>query len=159
MIAQGSDGLSRGKSNVGVMAGKKMLDFVPIHKSCLDRCNLVKAWLLDWMGDDPIEFLTSKQWFSRGHDLADGEWDINVDGMKMPVVKPGFFVWSPPPAAAVAAIEELRKARHKRQDSHHIFIVPRLMQPEWRKQYTRPPILLCLFLSVTPSGLKLCMNL
>lgn len=36
--------------------------------------------------------------------------------------------------AAVAAVEELRKAKHRRQDSHHVFIVPRLMQPEWRKQ-------------------------
>ena len=106
MIAHGSDGLSRGNLNISVMAGKKMLDFVLIHKSCLDRCDLVKTWLLNWMGDDPIEFLTPKQWFSRGYDLVDGEWEINVDGVKMSVVKPGFFIWSPPPAAAVAAIEE-----------------------------------------------------
>jgi len=93
MIAQGhSDGLSRGNLKVGVMAGKKMLDFVPIHRSCLDRCDLVKNWLLNWMGKDLIEFLTPNQWFSRGHDLVEGEWEINVDGMKMPVVKPGFFV-------------------------------------------------------------------
>jgi len=65
MIAQGSDGLSRGNLNVDLMAGNKMLDFVPIHKSCLDRCNLVKAWLLDWMGDDLIEFLAPKHYFKE----------------------------------------------------------------------------------------------
>jgi hypothetical protein len=30
-------------------------------------------------------------------------------------------------------IEELRKATHKRQASHHLIIIPRIMQPEWRK--------------------------
>jgi len=72
MIAQGSDGLSRGNLNIGVIVGKKMLDFVPIHPSCLDRCDAFKAWLLEWMGEDPIEFLTPKQWFARGHDLVEG---------------------------------------------------------------------------------------
>ena len=37
MKEQGSDGLSRGNLNVGVMAGKVMLDFVPIHQTCLER--------------------------------------------------------------------------------------------------------------------------
>jgi hypothetical protein len=32
------------------------------------------------------------------------------------------------------ALEELRKARIKRQDSMHIFVVPRLLTPEWLKQ-------------------------
>ena len=31
-------------------------------------------------------------------------------------------------------VEELSKARHKRQQSQHLFIVPRLMSPLWRKQ-------------------------
>jgi len=43
------------------------------------------------------------------------------------------FVWTPPPAAAGVAIEELRKARHKHTDSVHLFVVPRLMGPYWRK--------------------------
>jgi hypothetical protein len=37
------------------------------------------------------------------------------------------------PAAALIAIEELRKARIKRQHSSHIFVCPRVMTPEWRK--------------------------
>ena len=40
----------------------------------------------------------------------------------------------PPPAAADVAVQELRKARHKRQQSCHVFVCPRLMKPLWFKQ-------------------------
>ena len=53
--------------------------------------------------------------------------------MKLPVLKPGHFIWAPSPCAAETAVEELRKARHKRQSSEHIFVVPRLMEPTYRK--------------------------
>jgi hypothetical protein len=36
--------------------------------------------------------------------------------------------------AAEIAVEELRKARHKRQESMHLVVIPRLMHPHWRKQ-------------------------
>ena len=42
MIDQGSDGLSQGNLNVGVMAGHKMLDFVPINLSALQRSPALK---------------------------------------------------------------------------------------------------------------------
>ena len=45
------------------------------------------------------------------------------------------MLWSPPPAAAFAALEELRKARIKRQASTHIIIVPKLMATLWLKQF------------------------
>jgi hypothetical protein len=43
----------------------------------------------------------------------------------------------PPPAAADVALEELRKALIKRQTSTHLFIVPRLLTPEWRRQLNK----------------------
>ena len=46
----------------------------------------------------------------------------------------GSYVWAPPPAAADVALEELRKALIKRQDSTHFFICPRLMTTDWLKQ-------------------------
>ena len=52
----------------------------------------------------------------------------------MPTYANSVMVWYPPPAAARFAMEELRQARHKRQASTHIFIVPKLMTTEWRKQ-------------------------
>jgi hypothetical protein len=133
MKEQGSDGLSRGNLNVGVMAGKRMLDFVPIHISPLDRSPTLKPWLKSFLGSE-AEFLDPTGWFTRGHDLDESKWEVNIDGIKLPCLKTGTFVWTPPPCAALSAVEELRKARHKRQRSHHLFVVPRLMQPLWRKQ-------------------------
>ena len=64
------------------------------------------------------EFLEPKQWFDRGHDIQ--EFVLNDDGFEIPRYKAGTFVWAPPPAAADVAIQELRKARHKRQQSLHV---------------------------------------
>ena len=119
MKAQGSDGLSRGNLNVGVMAGTAMLDFVPTHLNVFERSATLLPWIKTWTGSDILEFLTPEKWFTRGHDLQSNKWEFNVDGLKMPTVKSGFFVWLPAPAAAETTIEELRKARHKRQRSHH----------------------------------------
>jgi hypothetical protein len=46
----------------------------------------------------------------------------------------GTFVWDPPPAGASIAIEELKKARIKCQDSLHVFVCPCLMKLEWFHQ-------------------------
>jgi hypothetical protein len=59
---------------------------------------------------------------------------IGWDGHWRPTLRTGKFVWTPAPAAALVALEELRKARIKRQHSSHIFICPRVMTPEWLKQ-------------------------
>ena len=132
MIEQGSDGLSRGNLNVGVMAGKRMLSFVPIHLTALERCPELQPWISSFVGPN-AEFLTTEQWFTRGHDLDELNWETNSDGMKLPTIKKGIFVWTPSPCAGEAAVEELQRARHKRQNSHHLFVIPRLMSPTWRK--------------------------
>ena len=138
MKAQGTDGLSRGNLNIGVMAGKSMLDFVPIHKTALERCAGLKTWLQSWVGID-AEFLEPKEWFTRGHDHSIGHWETNLDfendlRMEYPVIRKGVMIWTPSPCTADVAVEDLRKARHKRQISQHLFVVPRLMSPLWRKQ-------------------------
>jgi hypothetical protein len=132
MKEQGSDGLSRGNLDTGVMAGKEMLSFVPIHESALQRSDTLEPWLRTFVGED-TEFLSPKDWFTRGHDLNESKWESNCNGMKLPTVKRGTFIWTPAPCAAEAAVEEMRRARHKQQDSRHLFIVPRLMEPTWRK--------------------------
>jgi hypothetical protein len=132
MKKQGSDGLSRGNLNVGVMAGEKMISFVPIHQTALERSRSLKPWL-DSFVENTAEYLDAKGWFRRGHDIDDTKWEYNSDGMKLPTLKSGVFIWTPQPCAAEAAVEELRRARHKRQKSKHLFVVPRLMTPYWRK--------------------------
>ena len=134
MIAQGSDGLSRGDLYEGVMSGKSLLSFIPLAESAVERSPALLPWVQGWASslEADVEFLDPEGWFERGHDMSGGV--KNVDGIWIPSYRPGTFVWTPPPAAARIATEELRQARQKRQLSAHVVIVPRLMWVEWRKQ-------------------------
>ena len=134
MIAQGTDGLSRGNLLEGVMRGQSILDFVPIHLGALDRSEeLVKNIrnFAEGAFHKHMEVLTPDDWFWRGHDLCGMEQ--NIDGVWMPKHQSGTMLWVPPPAVATFAVDELRQARQKRQASFHILIVPRLMTLEWKK--------------------------
>jgi hypothetical protein len=131
MKAQGADGASRGHLKEGVTAGMDMLSFIPLNETCLKREQKLKDWVKSWAGAN-AEFLEPKDWFGRGHDHNGGTYD--GDGYWRVKTLPGTFVWAPPPATVAVAFEELRKARIKRQDSMHIFVVPRLLTPEWLKQ-------------------------
>ena len=131
MQAQGTDGVSRGCLKEGVAMGKLMLDFCPWGKSCLEVSPNLKGWITTWAGKE-TEFLTPKDWFLRGHDLRGGAF--NAKGYWHSRITSGIYVWSPPPAAADACLEELRKARMKRKNSTHIVIIQRLMTPTWLKQ-------------------------
>jgi hypothetical protein len=82
--------------------------------------------------DDDVEFIGADGWFTRGHDHLGGCRDAR--GFWHQTIVPGKFVWTPPPAAADVALEEMRKARIKRQDSTHFFVCARLLTPEWLKQ-------------------------
>ena len=134
MKAQGTDGLSRGNTNEGVSFGDTMLKYCPWGQSALERSPTLKAWITDWQGPS-CEFLKHNDWFVRGHDhlggyvCNEGYWRWNI--------KPGTFVWTPPPAAGDVMIEDLRKARMKRQDSTHVIIVPKLFTHLWKKQFLK----------------------
>jgi hypothetical protein len=134
MIEQGTDGLSRGNMIEGVMTGKRMLDFIPIHKSALERSPGLEHKLrlcMEGRFHNRMEVLTPNDWFWRGHDISGMR--TNCDGVKMPAYESGTMLWAPPPAVARFAIEQLRQARLKRQRSCHVMIVPRLMTLEWRR--------------------------
>ena len=151
MIEQGSDGLSRGNVAEGVMRGQSINVHIPIHIGALERSKRLLAWFQAFAGPG-LEVLTPEGWFTRGHNLVNNEVEINVEGMKLPKMRTGDFLWVPPPAAAGVAVEQLQIARHKCFISQHIFIVPRLMQTLWRKQLckaadvvlTLPPRASCL---------------
>jgi hypothetical protein len=118
MIAQGTDGLSRGDKSTGVMQRISMEQFVPLHLSALVRSSVLRPWIeAATKGLEPI-FLEPEDWFTTGHGL-------------------GTFVWHPAPAAADVVVEQLGKARHKRPSSMHLIVVPRLMTGRWRRHMTR----------------------
>ena len=124
MKSQGTDGISRGQMREGVSIGADMLRFCPWGQSALERSPNLLPWIKSWLGS-ALENLELKQWFTRGHDHLDGYWDKR--GFFRLKIKSGTFLWHPPPAAADAALEEIRKARLKRRNSSHIFIIPRLI--------------------------------
>ena len=83
MIAQGSDGLSRGNISEGVMQGTPMESFIPLNEGGIHRSPQLIEWLKSWVLEE-LEFLTPKDWFLRGHDIVEGEFEVNVDGFKWP---------------------------------------------------------------------------
>jgi hypothetical protein len=133
MIAQGTDGLSRGLLNEGVMAGESFFTFVPFNLSASLRSSSLVPWIRSWAGEDVIH-LQPEDWFERAHDISGWKMGAGQDTFKRPRIHRGCYLWTPPPAAADVALEQLRQARHKRQDSFHIFVCPKLMTPRWQKQ-------------------------
>lgn len=133
MIAQGTDGVSRGYLGQGVMAGESMSAHIPINLSAVARMpSVLIEWIQTW--SDPKAFLLKEaDWFRLGHDID--SWAIHPDGFDRPVLLEGrTYIWTPPPFAADVAISELRKARIKRQSSTHIVVVPRLCTTLWLRQ-------------------------
>jgi hypothetical protein len=131
MIAQGTDGVSRGYLATGVMAGEAMSSFIPIYKSALERAPMFIEWIKEWAGSDCI-VLNPMGWFGTEHDI-DG-WHRCPGGLDRPVLKEGrTYVWVPPIRCG-HTLAALRKARIKRQTSTHVFVCPRLCCPLWLKQ-------------------------
>jgi hypothetical protein len=138
MIAQGTDGLSRGCLLEGVMKGENMELFVPLHCTAFERAPEMWAWFREacpMPQGENLTLLSISDWYERGHDIIGG--DKNIDGAWIPRYGRGVYVWAPPPCIALQCMEELRKARHKRQVSTHIFVCPRLMTLEWRRHLFR----------------------
>ena len=137
MIAQGTDGLSRGSLMEGVMAGHDMLYFVDLSRTAIERHPPLLQWIREWTGQEALEPLTPEGWFEEGHGIVGGALDRR--GVWIPHHGPGrkMFLWAPQPAAAEAAFEELLKARQKRTDTFHVVVVPRLMAPLWRRLFNK----------------------
>jgi hypothetical protein len=77
MIAQGTDGLSRGDHTEGVMQGRAMTEFIPLHLTAFARSPALKDWMSQSFGEMNHTFLEPKGWFSTGH-------------------QDGNFIWAPP---------------------------------------------------------------
>jgi len=136
MIAQGTDGCSRGSRLEGVMAGKNMLSFVPLAETATTRHPPLIDWIRSWTSK-ALTPLSVEEWFDRGHGIIGGKPDAHGIWMPSHEKRRQMHLWDPPPALADAALEELLKARHKRTDTFHVILIPRLMLPRWRRLFNK----------------------
>ena len=137
MIEQGTDALSRGSLLEGVMAGKDMLSFVDLGRSALERHPPLLDFIRDAAGRPHLEALEPKDWFFKGHGIVGGHRDRH--GVWIPNHEKNgmFYLWAPPPVVADAALEELLKAVHKRQDAYHLIVIPRIFSPHWFRLFCK----------------------
>jgi hypothetical protein len=110
MIAQGTDGCSRGLLMEGVMTGQSMLSFVDLAKTAVECHPPLLAWIRGWTGRENLEPLTPEGWFVEGHGISRGYLDGHKVWMPSHEAKNGLHLWAPQPPVADAALEELLKA-------------------------------------------------
>jgi hypothetical protein len=71
MIAQGTDGLSRGIMLEGVVCSGDMLSYVDLLKTAIEPhqgvLNYVKSWLDSSVGSSKL--LSPEEWFQEGHGI------------------------------------------------------------------------------------------
>ena len=133
MIAQGTDGLSRGDMCEGVMMGQSMLAYIPLHLNALERQPAILIWVRDWVGQPSLTPLTPEEWYDKGHGHQGGRYTSRGLWL-LTETHQEWLLWTPPPAAAGAALEELLISRHKRTHINHIVVIPRLYTATWRKK-------------------------
>ncbi len=77
--------------------------------------NVLAEWCRDWMGKDYSPPLLPEGWFDLGHtNLA-------------------FISGTPPPAAALIALKELSRSKHKHpSEVSHVVMIPRL---SWNEEW------------------------
>ena len=93
----------------------------------------------DWTGQRDLRPLTPEEWFTLGHGVQGGA--SQAQGLWIPhETQNSWFLWTPPPAAADVAVEELLISRHKRTQLNHVFIVPHLSTHLCRRNCTRSVI-------------------
>jgi hypothetical protein len=120
MIAQGTDGLSRGDLTSGVMAGDSFLSHIPLDLEAFSRSMALREWLESAL---PREW----RWLKTGEDWFRHPFDDEM----------GRYVWSPPPALADVALEQLCEAKLMHPHSSHVFVCPLLLTGRWRKQFLK----------------------
>ena len=118
MIVEGTDGLLCADHGEGVMLGRDIRYYIPLHLNPIEREPKVKSWIEDVTYGLDFKTLEPSGWFDDAHEF-------------------GNFVWNVPPAAAEVVVEQLGFARLKRPQALHIILVPRLMTGRWRRHLTR----------------------
>ena len=131
MIAQGTEGLSRGIFLEGVVRGEDMLSFVDLSHMAIEQhpgvLEFVRSWVGPILGDSTA--LLPEEWFREGHGIVGGMKDSTGLWMPQHTNDGKVYIWSPPPIIADVTLEECAKAIHKRTYAYHIFLIPHLYSP------------------------------
>jgi hypothetical protein len=77
MIAQGTDGVSRGCLGQGVMAGEAMFAFIPIHQSAMERSEHLLPWIRNWSTSEAL-LLSELDWFEKATTSKDGKEILGI---------------------------------------------------------------------------------
>jgi hypothetical protein len=132
MIAQGTDGCSQGSLMEGVMTGHDMLSFVDLSCTAIDRHPPLLEWVQSWTELPKLEALTPEGWYKEGHGITRGKLDGHNIWIPDHEPRKKLHLWAPQPPVADATLKELLEARHKRTNSFHVVLIPRLMTPRWQ---------------------------
>ena len=119
MISQGTDGLSRGDLNAGVLIGDIMLEHVPLNLSAVERSPGLVKWVNQTFKSPfgKFKFAEPMDWFNDCH-----------KGKKS-------WIIAPPPPLALLCLEQIAIARHKRPEAMaFVILIPRLMFYSFRRR-------------------------
>jgi len=92
-----------------------------LHLSALECSPALRSWLQSWAGDG-LFFASPRDWF----------YDAQQGGDYGVPQRDETWVWAPPPAAALSALEELGQGCLKRHNTlRGIVLIPTIMENEW----------------------------
>jgi hypothetical protein len=100
----------------GALRGDEFMGFIPLHLSADERQGeILLTWIESWYSQaGEYTHLKPCDWYHKGHTTLR-------------------CLWTPPPAAGEAALEQLAKSVHKRPLHMHMIVIPRLMTAQWQK--------------------------
>jgi hypothetical protein len=131
MIAQGTDGCSRGSLMEGVMTGLDMLLFVDLGCTAIKHHPPLLDWVCLWTDQPKLEALTLEGWYEEGHGITGEALDDHNVWIPLHAPKNQLHLWALQSPVANANLEELLKAQHKRTNTFHVVLIPRLLAPWW----------------------------
>ncbi len=132
MIHQGTDSLSRGVLTDGIFSADDMKLHIPLHLDAPSCQPALVPWVQSWCPEPAITPLSPIGWYTTGHGLS-SHGVQGEGGTFHPVPATAqWFLWTPPPATARAALEELLISHIKWPHLNHIYICPRLLTSQWR---------------------------
>ena len=115
------------------MSGRDMLGYVDLSRTAVERSPGLIGLIRDWTGLPKLDPLTTEQWFWEAHGIVGGYKDARQVWIPTHAKGSQTYLWSPPPVLADVALEEALKAKEKRHDSTHIFIIPEFFDPQWTR--------------------------